>query len=80
MGYYPKFSAAMAITMGLLIIFGGMARMGFIMNFFSRPILTGFLNDIALSINANQEMSAIGSAVKTNRAREARDNVSNGNS
>jgi MFS superfamily sulfate permease-like transporter len=53
----------MAITMGLLIIFGRMNRMGFILIFFSCPIQIGFLNGIAPSINANQEMRAIGFAV-----------------
>jgi len=64
--------------MGLLIIFGGMARMGFIMNFFSRPILTGFLNDIALSINANQEMRAIGFTVTGAGSRTSVNNASGG--
>lgn len=40
----------MAIMAGLLMVLGGMTRMGFIVNFFSRPILIGFLNGIALSI------------------------------
>lgn len=52
--YYLKLSAAMAMTAGLLMVFGGMTRMGFIVNFFSRPILIGFLNGIALSIIVGQ--------------------------
>lgn len=54
LGYYLKLSAAMAVTAGLLMVLGGMARMGFIVNFFSRPILVGFLNGIALSIIVGQ--------------------------
>lgn len=52
--HYLKLSAAMAITVGLLMVIGGMTRMGFIVNFFSRPILIGFLNGIALSIIVGQ--------------------------
>ncbi len=61
--YYLKLSGAMAITMGLLMVVGGMARMGFIVNFFSRPILIGFLNGIALSIIAGQLGKLLGIAV-----------------
>jgi len=52
--YYLKLSAALAITAGLLMVIGGMTRMGFIVNFFGRPILVGFLNGIALSIMVGQ--------------------------
>jgi high affinity sulfate transporter 1 len=51
---YLHLSAALAITAGLLMVIGGMTRMGFIVNFFARPILIGFLNGIALSIIAGQ--------------------------
>jgi high affinity sulfate transporter 1 len=61
--HYLKLSAALAITAGLLMIIGGMARMGFIVNFFARPILIGFLNGIALSIIAGQLGKLIGIAV-----------------
>ncbi|SDY09031.1 SulP family inorganic anion transporter [Nitrosomonas sp. Nm33] len=61
--YYLKLSAALAIMAGLLMVFGGMARMGFIVNFFSRPILIGYLNGIALSIIAGQLGKLFGVAV-----------------
>lgn len=61
--YYLKLSAGMALTAGLLMVFGGMTRMGFIVNFFSRPILIGFLNGIALSIIAGQLGKLLGIAV-----------------
>jgi len=51
---YMKLSAAMAIMAGLMMVVGGMTHMGFIVNFFSRPILIGFLNGIALSIIVGQ--------------------------
>jgi MFS superfamily sulfate permease-like transporter len=52
--YYLRLSAALAITAGLLMVIGGMTRLGFIVNFFARPILIGFLNGIALSIIVGQ--------------------------
>jgi high affinity sulfate transporter 1 len=61
--YYLKLSAALAITAGLLMVIGGMARLGFIVNFFARPILVGFLNGIALSIIAGQLGKLVGIAV-----------------
>lgn len=61
--YYLKLSAALAVTAGLLMVIGGTARMGFIVNFFARPILIGFLNGIALSIIAGQLGKLLGIAV-----------------
>ena len=61
--YYIKLSAALAATSGLLMLIGGMTRMGFIVNFFARPILIGFLNGIALSIIAGQLGKLLGIAV-----------------
>lgn len=63
LAYYLKLSAALAITAGLLMVIGGTARMGFIVNFFARPILIGFLNGIALSIIAGQLGKLLGIAV-----------------
>jgi high affinity sulfate transporter 1 len=51
---YLQLSAALAITAGAIMVIGGMTRMGFIVNFFARPILIGFLGGIALSIMAGQ--------------------------
>src|SRR5512139_28933 len=61
--HYLKLSAALAITAGLLMVIGGMTRMGFIVNFFARPILIGFLSGIALSIIAGQLGKLLGIAV-----------------
>jgi MFS superfamily sulfate permease-like transporter len=54
LAYYLQLSAALAIMAGLLMVIGGMTRMGFIVNFFARPILIGFLNGVAISIIAGQ--------------------------
>jgi high affinity sulfate transporter 1 len=60
---YMQLSAALAITVGTLMIIGGFTRMGFIVNFFARPILIGFLSGIALSIIAGQLGKMLGIAV-----------------
>ncbi len=52
--YYLQLSAALAITAGGIMVIGGFTGMGFIVNFFARPILIGFLSGIALSIMAGQ--------------------------
>lgn len=64
MGYYLQLSAALAIIAGLLMVIGGSAGMGFIVNFFARPILIGFLNGIALSIIAGQLGKLMGIGVE----------------
>ncbi len=51
---YIAFSSALSLIAGLLMVIGGFTGMGFIVNFFARPILVGFLNGIALSIIVGQ--------------------------
>ncbi|MEK1889453.1 MAG: SulP family inorganic anion transporter, partial [Phyllobacterium sp.] len=47
-------SAAIAVTVGLLCLLANVLRLGFIANFLSRPILTGFMTGISLSILVGQ--------------------------
>ncbi len=47
-------TAALAVITGGLCIAAGLARLGFLTNFLARPILTGYLNGIAISIIAGQ--------------------------
>jgi len=47
-------TAALAIITGIFCIVAGIARLGFLTNFLARPILTGYLNGIALSIISGQ--------------------------
>ncbi len=51
---YGDLSVVLALLVGVLCIVGGIARLGVIANFLSRPILTGYMNGIALSIMAGQ--------------------------
>jgi len=51
---YADYSVVLAVLVGLFAIAGGVARLGFIADFLARPILTGFLNGIGLSIIVGQ--------------------------
>lgn len=51
---YLSLSAGLSLIAGVLMIIGGACKVGFIVNFFSRPILVGFLNGIAVSIIVGQ--------------------------
>lgn len=51
---YVSLTAALAIITGVFCIAAGLARLGFLANFLARPILTGYINGIAISIIAGQ--------------------------
>ena len=51
---YISLTAALAIATGIVCIAAGLARLGFLTNFLARPILTGYLNGIAISIIVGQ--------------------------
>ena len=51
---YEDLSVVLAILAGLVCIGAGIARLGVVADFLSRPILTGYLNGIALSIIVSQ--------------------------
>lgn len=57
---YADLSIALTLLTGLLCIAGGLVGFGVIANFLSRPILTGYLNGIALSIIAGQLGTLLG--------------------
>ncbi|MFD2112149.1 SulP family inorganic anion transporter [Thiorhodococcus fuscus] len=61
---FLRLSAGLAIAAGIIMVLGGTARMGFIVNFFARPILIGFLNGIAISIIVGQLGKLVGIAVE----------------
>lgn len=50
----PSLSVALAIFAGLFCFAAGLLRLGFLADFLSRPILTGFLNGVAISIFLGQ--------------------------
>jgi high affinity sulfate transporter 1 len=51
---YADLSVTLALLVGVLCIVGGLLRLGVLANFLSRPILTGYMNGIALSILVGQ--------------------------
>jgi high affinity sulfate transporter 1 len=50
----------LTLMTGLLFVFAGLSRLGFIANFLSQPILTGYLNGIALIIIVGQLQKLFG--------------------
>lgn len=61
---YVALSAGLSLTAGMLMILGGWRGMGFIVNFFARPILIGFLNGVAASIIVGQMAKLLGMALQ----------------
>jgi high affinity sulfate transporter 1 len=60
---YLSLATGLSLAAGVLMLIGGTTGMGFIVNFFARPILVGFLNGIALSIIAGQMHKLLGIAL-----------------
>jgi high affinity sulfate transporter 1 len=60
---YLELSVVLALGTGILCVLGGLAGFGVIANFLSRPILTGYLNGIALTIIAGQLGALFGFSV-----------------
>ena len=53
-------SALLAVLVGLLLLIAGLARAGFIADFFARPVLTGFVAGLALVIGVGQISKLVG--------------------
>jgi high affinity sulfate transporter 1 len=51
---YLALTAALAMMTGLFCLAAGALRLGFLTNFLARPILTGYLNGIAISVISGQ--------------------------
>jgi high affinity sulfate transporter 1 len=51
---YLSLTAGLAMIAGVFCIAAGLARLGFLTNFLARPILTGYLNGIAICIISGQ--------------------------
>lgn len=62
---YLALTAALAMIAGVFCIAAGFARLGFLTNFLARPILTGYLNGIAVSIIIGQLGSLFGFRVES---------------
>ncbi len=53
-GMYATLTATLAVTAGVLALALGLARLGFIANFISEPVLKGFIIGLALTIMIGQ--------------------------
>ncbi|MGH2503748.1 MAG: SulP family inorganic anion transporter [Ktedonobacterales bacterium] len=53
-GRYATLAALLALMVGALLVAAGLARIGFIADFLSKPILIGYINGASLIIVANQ--------------------------
>jgi SulP family sulfate permease len=53
-GRFIALSALLALLVGVLLLAAGLARAGFIADFFARPVLTGFVAGLALVIGVGQ--------------------------
>jgi sulfate permease, SulP family len=53
-GQYAALTATLAITAGVIALIFGLARLGFIANFISEPVLKGFIIGLAMTIMIGQ--------------------------
>ena len=51
---YAALAAALAVAMGLLLLAGGFLRLGFIADFFGKPVLLGYINGVAVIVIVTQ--------------------------
>ena len=52
--------AALALSTGVLLIVGGVLRLGFIADFLSRPVLVGFISGVAIDVIVGQVPALLG--------------------
>jgi high affinity sulfate transporter 1 len=63
-GRYLALTGALAMIAGVFCIAAGLARLGFVTNLLARPILTGYLNGIAICIITGQLGTLFGFSLK----------------
>src|SRR5262245_62343293 len=59
-GSYAALAAARAIGTGLLLLLGGVMRLGFVSDFIAKPVLKGFTFGLALRIIVKQAPALLG--------------------
>ena len=57
---YLALSAALAVVVGILLLAAGLARLGFIADFLSEPVVTGFVIGLAITIIVGQLPKLLG--------------------
>ncbi len=60
---YAALAAALALTMGLLLFLAGTLRLGFVADFFGKPVLLGYINGVALIVISTQLGKLLGISV-----------------
>lgn len=61
---YLALAAALALAMGLLVLAAGVLRLGFVADFFGKPVLIGYINGVALTVIASQLGKLLGISVQ----------------
>ena len=51
---YAELAAAMVIVVGILLVIGGLCKLGFITTFLSKPVMAGFVFGLAIFISVSQ--------------------------
>ena len=59
-GLFPALTVTLALTTGVLALAAGLARLGFVANFISEPVLKGFIVGLALTIIVGQVPKLLG--------------------
>ncbi len=64
---YAALAAALALTMGLLLFVAGILRLGFVADFFGKPVLLGYINGVALIVISSQLGKLLGVSVSADK-------------
>lgn len=62
-GHYAVLAAALAVLVGAVCLLGALARLGFLANLLSRPVLIGYMTGIAVLMAASQLGKVTGAPV-----------------
>jgi SulP family sulfate permease len=57
---YPAIAALLALTVGAILLLAGVLRLGFLVNFLSHPVISGFTSAAAITIAASQLKDLLG--------------------
>ena len=60
---YAALAAALALAMGLLLFVAGALRLGFVADFFGKPVLLGYINGVALIVISSQLGKLLGVSI-----------------
>jgi sulfate permease, SulP family len=57
---YPALAALLALTVGAMLLLAGVLRLGFLVNFLSHPVISGFTSAAAITIALSQVKDLLG--------------------